>query len=199
MIDFEFEIIKDDSAILAFGDSKSLKKKVNILYRQGLKKGLENWHKKHVSDHFKKKAFNKYPEYDQHYPTQKKRKYRPLHITGTLERNIKSRITFQAKHGGGIVVGKMPVGRPGILPQDQDEILRALIVTEMEKTNRTYKEADAYVGRKQSYSKESHKRFQDIIPAMTDNEAQEVADFVLKFIVEGITEARNKRRKKKVK
>ena len=63
MIEFDFEIIKDNTILNDFKRTKKGANKVDAMFRRGMKQGIVNWHKKNIATHFSKKAYGKYSLY----------------------------------------------------------------------------------------------------------------------------------------
>ncbi len=158
--------VKEDAGRL----SNLNKRAFNKAFKKTLKAAVEKWHKEMLPDHFKRKAYSKYP---QQY-SKPKRRGKPLVETGSLRRYLQSRIDVSGTANR--IKGRMRYGRP-LNPSKKR--IRAEIFTVMFSRQIDFKQAARIVGIENSYNPKSRELFRSRITAVSKTEIEILRKFVL--------------------
>ena len=147
----------------------------NKLMKIGLGKMLLEWHKKYIQGHFDREAYRKYD-----YPLATKKQGRPLVRQGDFRRDIVKRASESQVKGTSTTRRlRLPFGRPG-RPTAKD--LLKMVFIEMQKSNLTFKQAQARIGREQNYSRDVRRKMQESLATMTDSEQAVLRGWLFKCL-----------------
>lgn len=177
MIVLEPELFLDEGLIKLFKP-----RAFNRVLKEGFHIAMEKWHSEILPQHFRRRAYDKYRSSY----IRKKKKGRPMVLTGQLEKSVKKRINISGTSKR--VRGTVFYGRPSTLSKHQ-VINRTF--AKMEKNKIKWKQANRQVYSEMGSYAKNALQFEMQISAFTNADIVKIQEWVVEHIVKSMENKNN--------
>jgi len=174
-----------DTALIEIFKPRFLKR----ILKASLAKNLKRWHEEILPGHFRRRAYDKYrSQYGS-----KKKKGRPMVVTGQLERSVTGNINITSTSNR--ATGRVNFGRPKTLTKRQ---IKGRAIALRDRENITFQQAERRIYASQGNYAKNRLQFQLQISAFSKKDVEIVQGWVVNDVLEAMKDTGNLRKVRKV-